>query len=316
RGHGKKLMSDDHFEPGLDFFESLRPSSGATQCRRITVGPFSVHLRGLSEDCVPPLEERYLGFVDKDFAPGVMRLPLLAAGVPSFLARYGDERGIYLLRVRPEDGRILVYAHDFAAWFDPQGRAGALAVCSPGWEGLRVPIENFLRIYCAWRAVDLGGLLIHAASIVRDGRTHIFFGHSGAGKSTVSTLSCDSGFVLSDDLTLLTPGPDGYLAHSVPFRSTYKGRVVSERRAYPVAGMYQLVQAPQTRLEQTPRAIAVSSVLSCLPFVTDHLLPMDPTQMMGLLERVLREIPVFRLEFTRSADFWGPVLERNKPASV
>jgi hypothetical protein len=42
--------------------------------------------------------------------------------------------------------------------------------------------------------------------------------------------------------------------------------------------------------------------------VTDRLLPRDPARVMALLTRVLETIPVFRLEFTRSADFWEPVL--------
>jgi len=301
-------MSRSDFEPGPEFFDRLAPPAGPTERCTVAIGPLAIRLEGLDPTVIPALEDRYMGFVGASEAPGALRLPVRAAGVAAFLARFGDAQGRYLMKARPQEGKILVYGHDFGGWFDPQGAAGLLAVCARGWDGLRVPLENFLRLYCAWRVTDSGGLLLHAASIVRDGRVYIFCGHSGAGKSTVSSLSGHLGFVLSDDLTLVTPGPDGYLAHSVPFRSIYKGRVVTERRTYPVAGVYRLVQAKHNKVQPVAGAQAVAEVLACLPFVTDRLLPRDPAQVMALLTRVVSKVPVFRLEFTRSADFWEPVL--------
>lgn len=300
-------MSAAEFLPGSEFFDTLAPSAGPLGARTIAIGPVAVRLEEIPQPLLAPLDDHFKGFIDEGAAgTDDLRLPLRPAGVRSFLDPRGDVRRTCLQRA--EDGRILVYGHYFGAWFERQGRCGGLALCRAGWMGLRVPMEIFLRVYCAWRAIETGGFLLHAASIVRDGRAYVFFGHSGAGKTTVSRMSRDAEFILSDDITLITREADGYRAHSVPFRALEKGRVVSQRRTYPVAGLYRLVQARHNRVEPLPRAQAVAAVLSCLPFVTDRLLPQDPPQMMTLLGRALRDLPVFRLEFTRTAEFWEPVL--------
>jgi hypothetical protein len=58
-----------------------------------------------------------------------------------------------------------------------------------------------------------------------------------------------------------------------------------------------------------PHPLAVAEVVSCLPFVTDRMLPRRPSEIMTLVEEALRKIPVYRLELTRSPEFWDPVLE-------
>jgi hypothetical protein len=171
-----------------------------------------------------------------------------------------------------------------------------------------VPLEIFRRVCCAWRLAAVGGLLLHAAGIVRGGRAYIFFGHSGAGKTTVSQLSGDADFLLSDDISLLTRESGGYVAHSVPFRGPLRERQVGERRSYPVAGLFQLVKAQRVRLSPILPARATAAVLSCMPFVTDRLLPGDTAGVMDQVRAALRELPVFELEFTRSAEFWQAVL--------
>jgi len=299
-------MSYSEFLPEAEFFDRLPLPADPGGDRTLVIGPISVRLEAIPQHLLTPFDDHFLGFVGSNGKEAGLSLMLRRANAPKFLDARGGLKRACLQRAVGD--RIYLYGHTFAAWFARTGNQGMMALCRAGWPGLRVPLEIFLRVYCAWQAIERGGFLLHAASIVRDGRTYIFFGHSGAGKSTVSRLTGDSGFVLSDDITLVTREADAYQAHSVPFRAFDKGRVVSERRTYPVAGLYQLAQARRNRVERLPAARAVAAVLSCLPFVTDNLLPNDPAQMMALLQRALAEIPAFRLEFTRSADFWEPVL--------
>ena len=299
-------MTSVDFQPGADFFDSLMPSADPGASRTLTIGPIAARLEEIPQHLLTPLDDHFLGFVDAEEQPRSLHLPVRRAGVARFLDPHLDIRRTCVQRA--DEDRIYLYGHYFAAWFERAGSQGMMALCRAGWMGLRVPLEIFLRVYCAWKAIERDGFLLHAASIVRDGRTYIFFGHSGAGKTTVSKFSRELGLILSDDITLVTHEAGGYRAHSVPFRAFEKSRVVAERRTYPVAGLFQLVQAKRNRVDRLPTARAVAAVLSCLPFVTEKLLPHDPPQMMALTKRILSEIPVFRLEFTRSAEFWKPVL--------
>jgi hypothetical protein len=66
--------------------------------------------------------------------------------------------------------------------------------------------ENIYRVVIAQRLLDTGGSLLHSSGVVIDGAAHIFFGYSGAGKTTVARLGLAQGYlVLSDDIDLLIP---------------------------------------------------------------------------------------------------------------
>jgi len=301
-------VTPEDFEPDAAFFEHLDPLPGPKVERGLTIGPFSIRLAGFPASLVPAFEDRYLGFVNRAPATEGLALAMRAAGRQHFLASVGDERGWYQLRARLQDGRAILYAHDFAGWFGTGGGGGDLALCRPGWEGLQLPLENLLRVYCAWRAIDRQGFLIHAASVVCEGRAYVFFGHSEAGKTEVAELSRDRGEILSDDLTLLTLEPEGYVAHSVPFRGRFRERIVTVRRTYPVAGLFHLVRAEHNRASPLPRVRAAADVFSCLPFITDRLAARDPAEVMTVCERALRSLPGFQLEYAPTPQLWEPVL--------
>jgi len=301
-------VTPEDFEPDATFFEHLDPLPGPKVERGLTIGPFSVRLTGLPVSLVSALEDRYLAFLDRVPAPEALVLALRAAGRERFLSSFVDERGWYQLRARLRGGRVTLCACDFAGWFETAGGRGALAPCREGWPGMQMGLENLLRVYYAWRAIDRQGFLIHAASVVCGGRAYVFFGHSEAGKTTVAEASLDRGEVLSDDLTLLTLEPEGYRAHSVPFRGRYREQVVAARRTYPVAGLFHLVRAGRNQVTRLPHVRAVADVLSCLPFITDRLVPRDPAEVIGVCERALRTLPVFQLEYTAATELWEPVL--------
>ncbi|MBK8046600.1 MAG: hypothetical protein IPK16_05415 [Anaerolineales bacterium] len=76
--------------------------------------------------------------------------------------------------------------------------------------------ENFLRVLYAWECLAHGGLLLHASGIVRNGLGFVFFGHSGAGKTTIAGLSAPA-VVLSDDLVMIRPMADRVVVFGAPF---------------------------------------------------------------------------------------------------
>jgi hypothetical protein len=299
-------MSRSDFLPEPAFFDRLLATQAPPDRRQLMIGPAPIVLEGIPESLLAAVDHHFLGFTLPEEQPDALRLRLRRACVPHFLDPAVDP--LRRCEQRFHDGRVYVYGQNFAGWFDRRGAEGLLAHCRAGWHGLRVPLEIFLRVCCAWRLAEVGGLLLHAAGIVRDGRAYIFFGHSGAGKTTVSRLSGDAEFLLSDDISLLTRDAGGYMAHSVPFRGPLRERQVSERRSYPVAGLFQLVKARRVHLERLPLARAAAAVLSCVPFVTDRLLPGDTAGVMAQVRTALRDIPVFQMEFTRSAEFWKAVL--------
>ena len=149
---------------------------------------------------------------------------------------------------------------------------------------------------------------MHAASIARDGRAWLFFGQSGAGKSTLASLS-RRGQVISDDLTLLLPGPQGALeAVGSPFRGTYRQGDPAKGR-FPVAAAFRLRHAragQRSAVEPLDASRGLPDAFANLPFVVDQL--HASPELFESLEKALRSIPLHLLRFTRHDDsFWDAI---------
>lgn len=165
-----------------------------------------------------------------------------------------------------------------------------------------VAIEYFVRSAYALLLFAAGGLLFHAAGIVRGSRAYLFFGHSGSGKTTVARLSRD-GLVLNDDLVALLPSAGGWVAHATPFWNPTQVRPTLSQA--PVAGLYRLVQAQKVRSETAGTAQALAEVLASVPVVAA-----DPGRGPELLHRALEllgQVPVYYLHFLPDDTFWQVV---------
>jgi hypothetical protein len=166
-------------------------------------------------------------------------------------------------------------------------------------------VEYYLRVACALLAFQSGGLLFHAAGIVRDGRAHVFFGHSGSGKTTVARLSSDA-IVLNDDLLLLMPAEsgNGWRVHATPFWNPTQVSPAGALSA-PLAGMFRLVQDTRVFLEAMEPGQALAELVASVPVISA-----DSARLTGLLERGWRLIgaaPVYRLHFVPDASFWAVI---------
>ncbi len=198
----------------------------------------------------------------------------------------------YLIRSHWQEGEV-----DFEA-----GRA-RLTLTDGGATEFRMSLENFLRVAGQLLLMRRKAFLLHTAGVLDHGRCFLFFGHSGAGKSTATALS-EPRRALSDDMVLIDlAGPD-VMAHAVPFYGLFplKERV---RGSFPVAGAFRLRQAATDSLHRLPRARALATVSASIPFVHDLGLPAD--RLTDLTLDFCSRSPVYDLQFTRSAAFWDVI---------
>jgi hypothetical protein len=164
-------------------------------------------------------------------------------------------------------------------------------------------VEYFVRVIYALLAFRAGGLLFHAAGIVRDNRGYLFFGASGSGKTTVARLS-PTDLVLNDDLVLLLPKDQRWIVHATPFWNPTQVQPGGNQHA-PVAALLRLVQAPTVALEPMGAGQALAEVIANVP-----VLPANPALGLALLRRsqhLLRTIPAYRLHFLPDPSFWSLV---------
>jgi hypothetical protein len=309
-GSGRSPHPDLH--PGESYFSARRETFGAGSLV-LAIGPLRMRIGGLGTVQAATLRRRFAPFLGDGAQTPHVDLTLRRAPVEAFLRVRQDGRPeTYRLESRRAGSRLILWSYEFAGFVDPAARLAEVDLVQESGPLFDRGLENFLRVLTAAFVLHEGGFLLHGSCVVRGGRAHVFFGPSGAGKTTVTLLS-PGDVVLSDDLTLIVRGADGaFAAAGIPFGMAHH-RVPDTNGSFPIASFNRLVQAEVVRRERLEGARALAEVAGSLPFV------MQETGQASLaIETValaLRSAPVFRLEFRKDDSFWSAVEEAARPAA-
>jgi len=280
------------------------PAGSRTLGVDVAGGPYVI--RGLSEEQLDALEERY----------GERCLPSEElAGTDLHL--FGAEESEF----NPVERSGRLNRFDFDYQQHTVRMAGDQLMASMSWRphlvaALWTPLEagthfletfeNCFRVVVAYRLLELGGAVLHSSGVVDQGRAWIFFGHSGAGKTTVARRSLAAGrTVLSDDINALWMADGQAVAARMPFAGEL-GHSNERAGPFPLGGLSRLEQASSTSWKATSPGRAVAALLACSPF-TNH----DPHRLPVLLanlEALARTARTGILGCSLEEDFW-PVLE-------
>jgi hypothetical protein len=150
-------------------------SAATTQEIIIGIGGVPILVRSDSPEFVRILERRYVGFVDPNARPIV---ELDVEIVPPRLITDEDD-----ISVRFRSGKWLIERNDLRAELEPELRRGRVIQSANPYA-----IDTVLRIIHSLVLARTGGLLVHAASGIRNGKAFLFSGVSGAGKTRLSLL--------------------------------------------------------------------------------------------------------------------------------
>ena len=289
--------------PDMAYFEGDAPVAG-DRAFGLELSGLRIEIEGLDESLAKQLRDRYGPYGD-DGKPkdGALRARLVR-----------DDREYFVeLPSSPEfnpvgiacDGdRIRFVGYRLAGWFEIQGSRGGIVLARGAFEPELRALENWIRTAVAWRAAAHGGALVHAASAVRNGKAYLFYGESGAGKSTLSAVN-QRGMVVSDDLSLVLPGPGGRLELvGSPFRGTYEdGAPVIGR--FPVAAAFRIIKAPAAEVVAAPRVLAFGQLVGNLTFVAEAF-PIRP-DLFASVERAFADVPLAHLRFRKDDSYWDAI---------
>lgn len=164
--------------------------------------------------------------------------------------------------------------------------------------------DALLRIVHTLLLVEEGGFLLHASSVARNGRAFLFAGISGAGKTTISRLAPRGAILLSDEISYVRAGKNGYCAHGTPFTS-FDLQPRAENISAPLGGVYLLEKGPENRIDAVDESTAARSLLRNVLFFTK-----DAGFVNHLFEAALEfvsRIPVRKLIFTPEERVWDVI---------
>jgi hypothetical protein len=185
----------------------------------LEIGDMPILLRTDNAEFVRMIENRYGPFVNSHAGPAATELevkllpspdgwrwdagleegqgdatePLSAADEAAAIARLDLEDDV---KVSLTAGLWTMQRGDFRAEWDPETRRGWVqSTINP------YSIDGVLRILHSLILAREGGLLIHGASAVRNGKAFIFAGISGTGKTTISRLAPPDVKLLTDEIS-------------------------------------------------------------------------------------------------------------------
>ena len=189
---------------------------------------------------------------------------------------------------------------------EPRLRASLWTSTTNGDE-FQLVFENFLRLVVAYRLLACGGVLLHSAAVLDRGGAVVFFGRSGAGKSTISRLSLATGrSVLSDDLNALSDGEQETLVEKVPFAGEL-GQNGSYCGRYPLRGLYRLEKGAEHLTRKLSRATLIASLIACSPYVNRD--PFRLERLVSNLGCLVERVPARCLQFALDPGFWNALRE-------
>jgi hypothetical protein len=237
------------------------------------------------------VRERYKGFLgaDRTADSPTWHIELNAAATSPALT---DD-----VVVRPDGrpDRFLVSRGDLAGIVDLGARRGTASLATPN----EFAVDTFLRIVYSLALVEAGGLIVHAASLVRHGRALLFCGPSGSGKSTLARLSRDA-TLLSDELSIVRIAQQGARCHGTPFWGELAR--AGEDCAAPLHGIYFLHHGRHHAVEPLRPRAALERLLPNVLFFARE--PRLTARVFGLAAAVVDAVACADLTFCLDDGFW------------
>ena len=230
----------------------------------------------------------YKGFLSTGSSGWRIEMKVEAAPSPSFA-------GDLVVRRDGDRAHFAVRRGDFAGTLDLCHRAGVVTLSA----GDEVPVDSFLRILYSLALLEVRGLVLHAASLIRRGRAHLFCGPSGSGKTTVARLSPDA-TLLSDELSIVRIFDKRARCYGTPFSGELAR--AGEDRAAPLGGIYFLHHGRDHAIEaMKPRQALQRLLPNVLFFARDAELT---ARVLGIAADLVEAVPCFDLSFWLDPGFW------------
>jgi hypothetical protein len=257
----------------------------------IEIGGMPVLVRSESPEFLRILERRYSGFINANArAKCEIDVDLVPAG------RITDEDDV---AVRFVNGRWTIERGDLWAEWESGSRSCKIVQSANPYS-----IDTALRIIHSLILAQEGGLLVHAASAVRNGRAFLFAGVSGAGKTTISRLAPQDTTLLTDEISYVRRAKghnEGYVAYGTPFAGELAEP--GENTRAPLVALYLLEKGPQNIVERVTESEAAHRLLENVLFFAD-----DPELVNQVFEsacELVSNVPVYKLTFYPDERVWG-----------
>jgi hypothetical protein len=254
----------------------------------VEIGGMPILLHTQNDSFRQMLARRYAGFVNSAAPP---RFEFdIELTTPSKKAPDED------VQVKMQGDTWQLRRGDFRAHWNPAAGRGSIRQSANPYS-----IDSVLRIVHTLILAQEGGFLLHSAGAIRNGRAFLFSGVSGSGKTTISRLAPPDVTLLTDEVSYIRRGDDGYRACGTPFAGELAR--VGENCSAPIASLFFLKQGPENKIEPIEKSEATRRLMRNILFFAEdsHLVQSVFQAACDFVEQV----PVQRLTFTPDSRVWN-----------
>ena len=257
----------------------------------LRIGGVSIAFCFRNATLVSRLRSRYRGYMQANTAH------CLAMDCTFSPKKFSNNQTVFLLPSSVQDRRALRYDFD-CSWTDTEGRVSM-------WPSI-YSFDACLRVLCATQIMLQGGLLLHAAAVVRTSEAFIFAGPSGSGKTTITGLS-GAKKILSDEIVAITPDKhDRMRAGSTPFWGEM-GTGPSSKKSYHVKFLFFLNKSDHFKKEAVSSSEAMHKLLRCVCLFGKH--PGDIQRAVDICAHMLQSTAVYDLYFEKKPLQWSELMQ-------
>ena len=158
---------------------------------------------------------------------------------------------------------------------------------------MAIYLESGFQFYT--QLLKFNGMMLHASAVELDGKAYLFSGPSGMGKSTHTRLwqtvfGSDRARVFNDDKPALRRLEDGWFAYGTPWCGKDG---ININMKVPLAGICFLKRGEENMIRRLTPIEATSRVIA--QTLRRFNKPENLDRMIGLVDRLVSEIPIFEL---------------------
>ncbi len=152
------------------------------------------------------------------------------------------------------------------------------------------------------------GMLLHASAVVKGGKTFLFLGVSGAGKSTIAALSRKY-TVLGDDIIAIRKCGRHYYAFQTPWRQQPFIKLKRGLKGK-AAAIFFIKKSNRVSFRYLPPEKALANILS------NHIHFLAATgdeplkKIFSTACDLVKNIPAYEMEFVKERSFWPGLEEK------
>lgn len=159
-----------------------------------------------------------------------------------------------------------------------------------------------LRVIYSFLLASESGFLIHAAAVESHGRAHLFFGPSGAGKTTMTRLSQREGKrILTDEMAAVRFDGRRWLVYGTPFWGEFQGISVAD--AVELAGMFRLVKAGHLGISPAGAPEMLTALMQTVVSFGNQ--EHTTQQLLDMVSEILGSVPALNIEFGKTDNPWS-----------